>query len=475
MNIFGYITKFPNPVLLLILIISFGIRVYNLNYNSPFLDEAIYLELGRQVFSGEWKQEDPYSWVGGNPLFYPTLSAIFGIFGIVGSRFLNVILGTLSVFLIYYFTKNLKLSETRKINEIIGLISAAFLSVLSMPIFLSRFAIYDMLSFTLFLLGLCLLQNVLTLKKPNLWQRESRFFLAAVVFFLSFLAKYITLILFPIILIWIFIKSRQLNKNVSYVSLGYFAAPLLIATGWYVFQNFNDLRHFQQEQITNVAYGYERIFLRFANYSLPVLPFASLGTLILLFQKKIITTLFLFIGALIVPIVHIVTNNYASVHQHVFLSLIFLLPLVAYLFTWIIEKRLGAGVILIITVLAVVFIYSQDQVRDLETAWPNTYKIMAYLRANTTSHERLLSSEGDVAAVSLTNLKNENIISYNYFEYKKSLNEQAYALAIRDGYFNYILFNEEESGELSKSIKASFTNHYASIYNSHPFIVYKLR
>src|SRR3989344_293905 len=130
----------------LIILIAFTIRTYNLNYNSAFLDEAQYLVLGKKVLAGHWQESNPFSWVGGMPLFYPALSAIFGSFGIIGARFLSVLLGTLSVYLIYEFTKSLKMSGKERSDEVIGTISAAFLAVLAIPIYLSRLAIYDMLS-----------------------------------------------------------------------------------------------------------------------------------------------------------------------------------------------------------------------------------------------------------------------------------------------------------------------------------------
>ena len=95
--------KIPNNLLTLILLASFIVRVYNLNYNSPFLDEAQYLVLGKKVLQGHWQESAPFSWVGGLPLLYPPLVAIFGIFGILGARFLNVIFGTVSVYLLYEF------------------------------------------------------------------------------------------------------------------------------------------------------------------------------------------------------------------------------------------------------------------------------------------------------------------------------------------------------------------------------------
>src|SRR3989344_7587039 len=92
--------------LAIILVLAFLIRIINLNYNSPFLDEAIYINLGKEFWKGHWSELfSDISWVGGFPFFYPPISAIFhAAVGIVASRFFYVVLGTAAVFLNYKFT-----------------------------------------------------------------------------------------------------------------------------------------------------------------------------------------------------------------------------------------------------------------------------------------------------------------------------------------------------------------------------------
>lgn len=465
---------FPTGLLLLILLVSFCIRVINLNYNSPFLDEAIYQTLGKQVLAWQWQVEDPYAWVGGNPLFYPTLSAIFSFFGgIVGSRFLSVVLGTFSIYLMYLFAKKLHFSKNKKTNEIIGLLSSAFLGVLAMPIFLSRWAIYDMLSFTLFLYGLVLLQRAIHFNKTGLWEREGKFLPVAFVFFLSFLAKYITLILFPIVILWAIYLCKQRSIETFSVSIRYFVIPLILALSIYFFQNMTDLIHFQSEQVSTTAYSMEQIFRQYLAYALPGLVIALGGLVLLLLKKQFLTPMFLFIAAAVVPVVHIITNNYASVHQHAYLSLIFFLPLGAYFFSKVIEKQKLFGSLISVCFITFIFFYSQSQVRQLENMWTNTNDVMTFLKENTSSHERLLSTEGDVAAAALNNIKNENIIGYYSFQYKTFNNTSAYSTAINESYFDYILVDEHNESDVSKTVKDSITSHYTPLYNKHPFTIYK--
>src|SRR6266852_5974158 len=93
-------------VLLLILSVAFAVRFYNLNYNSPFSDEATYIVIGRLgIFQGDWWTYNASAWLAGFPYIYPPMTAIASMTaGILGSRFLNVLLGVLTVEAVFLLT-----------------------------------------------------------------------------------------------------------------------------------------------------------------------------------------------------------------------------------------------------------------------------------------------------------------------------------------------------------------------------------
>ena len=471
------INKFPNNVLLLIIFVSFVIRIYNLNYNSPFLDEAQYIVLGKKVLEGHWQELDPFAWVGGMPLLYPPIAALFGVFGILGARFLNVLFGTLAIYLIYEFSKNLQLSENKRTNEIIGLVAASLLGILAIPLYLSRLAIYDMPSFTFFLVGLVLLQKALLLKQPDLWQRENRFFFSAVFFLLSFLTKYTTFIFLPFILIWALYISRKQGKEAVRHYVKYFAAIIIGGTIAYFTWHFDALSHFFAEQIGEAQNQSQQIIDQFVQYTLPILIAAVLAIVIFLLRRKVtLLPLMLLLGAFVVPLVHLATNNVKAINQQTFLSLIFLLPLASYFFSFLLEKTRVIGGFIAIIVFIGLFISSQNQLQKLQTSWSNTQNIMNYMKSSTTNHERLLSFEDDVTKLSLSNLKEENIVGIYSFSYQNASDETAYARALQDGHFDLILFNAKREVEKGNMIKNSLTNHYEAIHTEdHHFVVYKLR
>ena len=468
--------KFPAAWLLIILPVSFALRISNLNYNTPFLDEAQYIVLGRKVLAGHWQESDPFSWVGGMPLVYPPLSALFGAFGIFGARFLNVLFGTMSVYLLYLFAARLHLSKNQKTNGIIGLVSASFLGIMTIPLYLSRLAIYDMPSFTFFLLGLIILQRALLIKKPLLWQQENGFFASSFFFLLSFLTKYTTFIFFPFILLWAYNASRKSGKVVLTRYLKYFAAILITGTLLYFSWRFDALSHFLKEQVGASKNQSLPIITQFTKFSLPML-FPAVLTILLFLSKRKFPHPFtmLLIGAMVVPLIHLATNNIKAVNQQVFLSLIFLLPLSAYFFTYIWERfRLIGGFILPLFLITV-FVISQNQLRQLETSWSNTQKIMDFLKSVTTGHEKILSFEDDVTKLSLTNLPENNITGIYSFTYQGLSDENAYSQAVKDGYFNFILYNQDLNEPVKEIVKTALSNHYRQIYQeNHHFTLFRL-
>lgn len=454
---------------------SFSIRVYNLNYNSPFLDEAQYIVLGQKVLAGHWQESNPFSWVGGMPLLYPPLAAIFGTFGYIGARFMNVIFGTVSAYLLYVSAKNLQISHKGKTNEIIGLISSALLGFLAIPLYLSRLAIYDMPSFTFFLVGLVLLQKSLLLKHPLGWQRENRLFFSSMFFLLSFLTKYTTGIFLPFVLLWAFYSSRRLGKRGVHNFVRYFGSIFVIGIVGYFVWHFDALLHFFREQVGAPKNQSIQILTQFVKYSLPALLFALLSAFLLFLEKKRSLPLMLLLGASVIPVVHLATNNIKAVDQQTFLSLIFLLPLAAYFFSHLLERMKIIGGFIFSVILVGIFIISQNQLQQLQRSWSNTTSIMNYVRSNTSNHERLLSFEDDVTKLSLDNLKEENITGIYDFTYQGIWGENAYNKAIKDGYFDLVLFNDERTVDISKTVKSSLTNHYSEVYKEdHHFFVYKL-
>jgi hypothetical protein len=463
---------FLNTLLGIILLLAFGLRVFNLNYNSPFLDEAIYIQIGLDTLSGQIEQTlESSSWVGGFPLFYPFLSAsFFSLGGIFLTRLFNVILGVVSVFLIYYFTKQLMLFKEEHSNKLSGIIAASLMAVLAIPISLSRLANYDALSFTLFLLGITLLHKAIFSGERFLYPTS------VVTLFLSFLAKYITAIFFPfLLLIPVYLAIRSRNSDIVWGIVQYFCTPFLFLIGIYAFFNFPGLQSFFVNQAVLEAADPLELLETFFQYTW-IAYVLSIFSLIFFLDKRKFIVWILFLLSLVPPITHILSKNDASIAQHSFLSLIFLIPLASTFLAGLIRKILPLGILGIIGVLIFSLIYSIPQAKALDSFWPNTTGAVQILRQKVTPQDQILAESDDVIALGLRDklISSDQIAGPFSFSYQDKEGLESYTQAIKDGYFNFIeLENAYFSDEYIAGIEGALATRYSKIFDDGRVRVYQ--
>jgi len=452
-----------------VILIAFAIRVYNLNYNSPFLDEAIYVTIGKALFNGTFNDHTPFNWVGGMPLLYPTISALaYMAGGLVGSRFINVLLGTLSVYLMYKFTQKLYFWKEKHLNKATGIFAALFLSISEIPISLSRLATYDMLSVTLFLGGLVFLLDALLKRHSN------SYFWAAICLLLAFLTKYTVLMFFPFILFLAFLYIKVYNKK-QISEVLFFIFMIILGLGIYIGKYFIDLTQFISGQVVNrSSLGSIGIIIQFLQSTyLPYL-LGILGLIALIYLRRSYAPIFIFLLSFIPMIVHAITYNSATLEQSTIFSLLFIFPFAAYLSTFITQKYkiLGILVFMVAGLLFMEYINSTLRKEGLEYRWPNSTEAMQYLQKQVLGDERILAESADVAVLALDGkVPSKNIDGPYYFVYDKKTGIQAYRKAVMDGYFNIVELNRYTS--LTPTIKNIVDKKYKIIYEKGVFTIYK--
>jgi len=469
--------NFFSAALWAILLLAFLVRVINLNYNSPFLDEAIYVVLGKKILSGNFAEvASSITWVGGFPFFYPTISAIFfSIGGILATRFFNVILGTIVVFLTYQLAKQLFPSKEDWTRTTVGLIAAALMATSAIPISSSRLANYDMLAVTIFLVGLIFLVKAIFEGEKN-W-----YLISVLVLFVSFLAKYVVAIFFPfflILTIWLAAKTK--NQEMTTGILKYFWLPLIFLTLIYGGLNFSSLKGYfvnQAFQESSSAWGILQIFWRytFIYYIL------SSGAFILLFLKKqvfILAQTLLLLAISLVPLVaHLLKGNILSAHQHTIFSQIFILPLAGVFFLLIIKKNRKIGILLATTLVIFNLFLSIPKVKALESFWPNTNQAVEIIKNNVSANDKILAEADGVVTIALYDkLPTENITGPFYFSYQNQTGLPAYLQAVGNGYFNLFqldgtIFRQNEIAE----IESLANQKYSLIYLEDKIKIYKLQ
>ena len=464
----SYLNKYTLSIIA-ILIIAFVVRVYNLNYNSPFLDEAIYITLGKTLFYGNFNDHTPFNWVGGMPLLYPTISALAYIAGgIIGSRLINVILGTLSVYLMYKFTQKLHFWKEEHLNKATGIFAALFLAISAIPISLSRLATYDMLSVTFFLGGLVFLLDALFKKNPN------SYFWSALCLLLAFLTKYTVLMFFPFILLLAYLYIKVYNKK-QISEVLFFIFMIIVGLGIYIGKYLTELTEFVTGQVVNRSnLGSIRIITQFLQSTyLPYL-LGILGLIALICLRRSYAPIFIFLLSFIPIIIHTITYNSATLEQSTIFSLLFIFPFTAYLSTFITQKYKASGilVILIIAFLFMEYINSALKKEGLGYRWPNSTDAMQYLQKQVSGDERILAESADVAVLALDGkVPNKNIDGPYYFVHDKKTGTQAYRKAVMDGYFNIVELNKYTS--LTPTIKNIVDKKYKIIYKKDVFTIYK--
>ncbi|GEM_PF-2780516 len=175
-NKWGYLV-----ILILLIAIGFGLRVYKLDYLSPTRDEYFHLNAAKHMltngyFNYERAKIMTYSTFWSWKFFNNNESSIFW------ARLIPVIFGTVSIPLIYYLTKTIS-------NRKVALISAAFLTFSPFHIGMSRYIREYILFFNILILELIVILNYI-----NYVRRENKItkkLLRKSVTFVLFLAVFI--------------------------------------------------------------------------------------------------------------------------------------------------------------------------------------------------------------------------------------------------------------------------------------------
>lgn len=453
-------------LLLLICIFGFILRAYNLNYNSFFVDEAFYIVIGQQILEGQIERASgAVTWVGAFPLFYPLLSGFFySLGGLYGTRLLNVELGTVCIVLIFTLTQGLGLFKTKRENNIAGLVAAGLLATTAVPIQLSRLAIYDMLSFTLFLAGLNLYLRAFK-TNHKYWALS-----ASVAFFLAFLAKYIVMFYIPLFVF----GSFFLPKKISKVFLHYFSLPLFLSITLYILVYFSALLEFFSTQLGDPSTTHLDVIVNFLNYSFQILAIALAGAYVFYKKNTKIIKLLIFL-ALIPVVVHVLTKNNASSQQHTFLLLIFVFPLAAAFFVHLLNKYGRIGYLAIAAFIVFNLYYSYPLVQDSGANWPDSSKAAQVIKSKVNENDLILAEGSDSIYLGIDRkISYDNVAGPFVFEYKGLEGIRAYEQAIEDKYFKIVELEDAYfSDEDIKIIEEKLSQDYKLIFNDHEISVYE--
>lgn len=469
-------------VLLAILGVSFAARAINLDYNSAFNDEAIYIVVGRLgIFQGDWWTYNAAAWMAGQPYIYPPISALaYMTHGIEGARLLNVIFGVIFVEVIFALTFLLA-RGTRSVRLLAGLVAAAVVGLAPVALYVSRLATYDMLSFLF--LGLSLVTLIQAQKPSANW---GKFYAAsAITLGLAFFTKIIIGAYIPFIIGYSYLQARRAGEHQLHFWLIYFCLPILGLMAIYAVGNASAVLTYAQSQIGRDYSSYTRILTTYWENSRTIWLLWVVGAAGLLIKKQWRLLLTLTAASLLILGIHLATHRWPTLDKHVLLSVLFIFPVIgiglANLVSVFRQRSWQAASLAGIVLLFLSFWgVSYHQAQAYNHMWTNSNDMLAYLRTNTKPDTKVLAEVG--ASAILVNYDQDfppNTTTFDWFEYQHKTGVDAYQAALRDGYFDLIELDggdstdEDVHNHMHTLIRKNLGDNYEVGYKTKDFTVYR--
>lgn len=436
-----------------IIAIAWYLRARDPRYSSAYMDESIYILYGRMFLSHHFQPpiDHPLDYSFGWYL-WPILAAWADhIRGIVGVRELAAAMGAGIVWALYGFAR-------RIFSPAVGLASALVFAFLGPAILASRIATRDIGSLFFFVIGLWLFVSA--------WQRDTwpAWLYAALSFFAAFLCKYLIAIYFPLFAVLIFRKNRR-------AILGFFLplTALCAFYGGYYFNSLAALLRYGRAYGSLKAPTAEALHIYFSN-RLDFWILVGLGLLAFLSICKVglWTLAMLWCGALITPVFQLISRADYDYWKHVNYSLIFLAPLAMQGLLALLQ-HLGSRPYKFVAPVAVCclsvglgFLGNSWHI-DRFVFWPNTEPIAAYFQGQLVNSDRILIDDTVLRYTFSPPLPQWQITDPFYFRYDSKTGAPAYAEAVSNGLFDYIVLDGGIGGDahrMAAAIEPSLSAHY---------------
>ena len=447
-----------------LLMVVIVVRASNLNYNTLFVDEAIYATVGQEALDGQFVQ-NARSWMFGSYL-YPVAAAVADrVGGAIGLRLFSVALSTVATIFVFLTAQRLFNRQTALWTMFIFGLSGASIS-------LGQQAVYDAmgLPFLAMAVYFCV-QTVYHLDDPT---RSKIYAVAAsVTMCVSILAKYIGLAYVPMLVLLVGVlylaRGGNLRSILHETPWQYFVWPLVFIVGGYMVMFYSDLRDiFSASRSTQFA-SRANILSDIWQDAGPIFVVAFFG-LLLTYQSPIFKievrsrrTLILFLllvpvvfaGILTLPIYHWVMSNIRALPKHLVYALVFAAPLAGYVAYWLIERlrNVGgrwethfrlAGVFATVVLLTLFMTQSMDRNWGFQHGWPPTNEVVDFLReAGINEDSRILASGSQIYEYYFNfGMKDCQVWSNTWsMEYKALFGLDAMQTAIRDCALDFIVLD----------------------------------
>ncbi|OGV96624.1 hypothetical protein A2W24_01530 [Microgenomates group bacterium RBG_16_45_19] len=475
-------TQWFSSDLIYIFLIGLLSAVYlcNLNYNSPLTDEAIYIVLGKLgLFQWDWTSYGAGNWMAGSLYTYPPLTALaYTSFGIVGSRLLNVIFGLASVITVAAIAAELVPPRIAYTTRLATLFVFGF-SGLSLLV--SRLATYDMPAFYFFFLSFyALIKAIHTQAFLGKW-----YFLSLVSLMLAIFMKVIILGYAPFLIALAcyhaLFKSPLRHR---FYFWRYYLLPLsVIGLIYLIFQIPGLLVYFSTHRDTEIA-SYPEIIGSVSQYLLVLTPLWLIGTLLLLYFKRVYVWAAITLAAVWIIGLHAAAHRLATFDKHLYFTHAFVSILVGIGLAYLIDSPNShfkpAILVFVFIIIIPTLTLSAAWGFDYGQTWENTTGVSTYLQTVIKTGDYVLSAAGPASMLATYSLNHPlQTTTFDWFEYQGHEGAEAYSQAVKDAHFNYILLYKnidqvnDSNQQVQQIVESSRDNTYQPVYQDYAFIVYK--
>jgi len=445
--------------LLVIVVAAWYLRAMNASYCSAYMDESVYVLYGRMFLTRHFEApiDEPLRWSFGWYL-WPMMAAIADkLGGIVAVRELAALLGTATVGAVYGFSR-------RVFSPVVGLASAAAFAILAPAIYNSRIATRDSGSLFFFALGLWLYARASQENRKRDWLA------ACASLFAAFLCKYVVALFFPfLVLLALRNKLRPLLC---------FALPLALCCAGYAALYRHDLA-----ALLSYGAGYNALRAHGAQvgdiYIWRRLDFwiiAGLSVLAFLGKASRRILLLLWLGAALFLAFQWKTRADYDYWKHVVYPLFFLVPLAmegllvaaGKFYRRDLVRQVMVSAFSVAALCGVLGWIGRSWKMEEFVFWPNAEPALAYMENRLDFSGRILADDSVFRYYFHPRLRQRQIIDPFYFWYQGQMGAAAYAAAIHDGVFQYVLLDGGVGGDAQKmqaAIRPVLGEHYTLRFN----------
>ncbi len=472
-------------LLALLLAVIFFVRVTQLNYNTLYLDEAIYTTVGEDALAGVLDQ-GATQWMFGSYLYPVSAALANNVGGVFGLRALSAVLTTVAALFVYLTTQRLFGAHS-------ALWALLIFGLSGISISLGQQAVYDAMSVPFLAAALYFVVSAMCVPP----RRRLFATLGSLTLTLAILAKYIAVMALPALVLAMVVLHfyqggtlRNVWKSVPWL---YFLLPMIGILGAYGVYYFADLQQVLTGQFASQVEPRGDILATIiGDLGLPLI-FAAAGTLIILRgapdhvagERRLsrwfaLALVAFFLAVLTMPLYHLVTSNIRALSKHNVYSLVFLAPLAGFAVTRLVEmlrtrrgqqstagRAAGALVTAVSLLLFVNTAFAQNQA--FHASWPNNDGELAFLRTQAiTPDSRVLSSGYAIFEYYYDFGVQDREVWNNvwYTEYNGATGEEAIEQAVGDCAFDWIVLENFYAPEWSGYLESvAYNAGYAVVYS----------